>query len=102
VPHERGDIVGHRLEGQRPVDVGRAALAAWTSASPPAISITHLAIAGRTDPLFADDAVSCLSTGPPPACPAPSTTPAVAAATEGRALVDDACAMKAVVELTKE
>ena len=33
----------------------------------------HLKLAGRSDPLFSDDAVA-LSTTPPAACPAPSTT----------------------------
>jgi type II secretory pathway predicted ATPase ExeA len=65
----------------------------------------HLALAGRTDPLFADDAISRLhraASGLPRALNNVAIAALIAAAGEGKALVDDACAKKAVAELTKE
>ncbi|TMD10884.1 MAG: DUF2075 domain-containing protein [Chloroflexi bacterium] len=65
----------------------------------------HLALAGRTDPLFADDAISRLhraASGLPRALNNAAVAALIAAATEGKALVDDTCAKKAVAELTKE
>jgi type II secretory pathway predicted ATPase ExeA len=58
----------------------------------------HLALAGRSDQLFADDAIvrlHRLSNGIPRAA-------LIAAAADGKELVDDACAKKAVAELTRE
>jgi type II secretory pathway predicted ATPase ExeA len=65
----------------------------------------HLALAGRTDPLFTDDAISRLhraASGLPRALNNVAIAALIAAAGEGKALVDDACAKKAVAELTKE
>ncbi len=46
----------------------------------------HLALAGRTDPLFADDAIAAL----------------IAAASDRKALVDDDCAKRAAGELAQQ
>ena len=57
----------------------------------------HLGLAGRTDPLFADDAVARLhrvAGGLP--------RKLNNAATDGKALVDDACAKRAAAELTRD
>ena len=65
----------------------------------------HLGLAGRKDPLIADDAVSRLhrfSGGIPRALNNAATAALVAAAGEGKALVDDACAKAAVAELSRE
>jgi len=65
----------------------------------------HLALVGRTDPLFADDAVSRLhraAAGLPRAVNNAAVAALIAAAAEGKPLVDDACAKKAVTELTRE
>lgn len=63
----------------------------------------HLALVGRTDPLFSDDAIARLHRAA--AClPRALNNAAVAAliaASEGKALVDGACAKNAVAELTK-
>ena len=65
----------------------------------------HLALAGRTDPLFADDAVARLhraSLGLPRALNNLARDALIAAAADGKALVDDACAKKAVAEAVSE
>ena len=65
----------------------------------------HLELAGRKDPLIADDAISRLhrfSGGIPRALNNVATAALVAAAGEGKALVDDACAKAAVAELSRE
>jgi type II secretory pathway predicted ATPase ExeA len=65
----------------------------------------HLALAGRRDPLIADDAVARLhrfSGGIPRALNNAATAALVTAAAEGKAIVDDACAKTAVAELTRE
>ena len=65
----------------------------------------HLALVGRTDPLFADDAISRLhkvSLGLPRALNNAAIAALIAAATAGKALVDDDCAKKAVAELTRD
>ncbi len=58
-----------------------------------------------TEPLFADDAVVRLhrvANGLPRALNNAATAALIAAASEGKDLVDDACAKKAVAELTKD
>ena len=65
----------------------------------------HLALVGRTDPLFADDAIARLhkaSLGLPRALNNAAVAALIAAATAGKALVDDDCAKKAVAELTRD
>lgn len=65
----------------------------------------HLALVGRQDPLIADDAIVRLhrfSGGIPRALNNAATAALIAAAADGKALVDDACAKKAVVELTRD
>ena len=65
----------------------------------------HLDLAGRDDPLFADDAVARLhraSGGLPSALNNAATTAIIAAAADSKDLVDDACAKKAVAELTRD
>ena len=65
----------------------------------------HLALVGRTDSLFADDAIARLhklSLGFPRALNNAAIAALIAAATAGKALVDDECARKAVAELTRE
>jgi Type II secretory pathway, component ExeA (predicted ATPase) len=65
----------------------------------------HLALAGRTDPLIADDAVARLhraANGLPRALNNAATAALMAAAADGKALVDDACAKKAVAELNRD
>jgi type II secretory pathway predicted ATPase ExeA len=65
----------------------------------------HLALVGRTDPLFADDAIARLhqvSLGLPRALNNAAIAALIAAASAGKALVDDDCAKKAVAELTRE
>jgi type II secretory pathway predicted ATPase ExeA len=64
----------------------------------------HLALAGRTDPLIADDAAARLhryANGLPRALNNAATAALMAAAAEAKGLVDDACAKKAVAELTR-
>lgn len=64
----------------------------------------HLSLAGRTDPLIADDAAARLhryANGLPRALNNAATAALMAAATDNKALVDDACAKKAVAELTR-
>ncbi len=65
----------------------------------------HLALVGRTDPLFADDAVARLhrvANGLPRALNNAATAALIAAAADGKALVDEACAKRAAAELTKD
>src|ERR1051326_8916716 len=65
----------------------------------------HLTLVGRTDPLFADDAVARLhklSLGLPRALNNAAIAALIAASTAGKALVDDDCAKKAVAELTRD
>src|SRR5437879_13850898 len=65
----------------------------------------HLALVGRTDPLFADDAMARLhkaSLGLPRMLNNAATSALIAATTAGKALVDDECAKKAVAELTRD
>ncbi len=64
-----------------------------------------LALAGRSDPLFADDAVARLhqaSLGLPRALDNLARDALIAAAADGKALVDDACAKRAVAEAISE
>jgi len=61
--------------------------------------------AGRTEALFADDAVARLhrvAGGLPRALNNAATAALIAAAADGKDLVDDACAKKAVAELTRD
>ncbi len=65
----------------------------------------HLALAGRAEPIFADDAVARLhrvAGGLPRALNNAATAAMIAAAADGKDLVDDACAKKAVAELTRD
>jgi type II secretory pathway predicted ATPase ExeA len=64
----------------------------------------HLALAGRADPLVADDAAARLhrySNGLPRALNNAATAALMAAAADGKGLVDDTCAKKAIAELTR-
>ncbi len=86
--------VGMRF-GIKPMDLGEAA----------GYLHHHLGLVGRVDPLFADDAVARLhrySGGVPRALNNAATAALVAAASAGKALVDDACAKAAVGELTRD
>jgi type II secretory pathway predicted ATPase ExeA len=65
----------------------------------------HLALAGRTEPLFADDAIARLhrvSGGLPRALNNAATAALIAAAGDAKHIVDDHCAKKAVAELTRD
>ncbi len=65
----------------------------------------HLALVGRTDPLIADDAVARLhrvANGLPRALNNAAIAALMAAAADGKALVDETCAKKAVAELTRD
>ncbi|MBM2850242.1 MAG: family ATPase [Anaerolineales bacterium] len=65
----------------------------------------HLALVGRTDPLFADDAIARLhqaSLGLPRALNNAAIAALIAAASAGKVLVDDDCAKKAVAEVTRD
>ncbi len=65
----------------------------------------HMALAGREDPLFADDAVARLhrvANGLPRALNNAAIAALMAGAADGKDLVDDACAKRAVAELTKD
>jgi len=65
----------------------------------------HLALVGRTDPLFADDAIARLhqaSLGLPRALNNAATCALIAAASAGKVLVDDDCARRAVAEITRD
>lgn len=64
----------------------------------------HLALAGRTDPLVADDAAARLhpyANGLPRALNNAATAALMAVAADGKALVDATCAKKAIAELTR-
>jgi type II secretory pathway predicted ATPase ExeA len=64
----------------------------------------HLALAGREEALFADDAVARLhraANGLPRALNNAATAALIAAASHGKDLVDDTCAKKAAAELTR-
>ena len=65
----------------------------------------HLALAGRNDTLFADDAIARLhraSNGLPRALNNAAVAALIAAASDGKDLVDDTCAKKAAAELTRD
>jgi type II secretory pathway predicted ATPase ExeA len=65
----------------------------------------HLALCGRQDALFATDAVARLhrvANGLPRQLNNAATAALIAAASEGKDLIDDACAKRAVAELTKD
>jgi type II secretory pathway predicted ATPase ExeA len=65
----------------------------------------HLQLAGRDEPLFADDAIARLhrvANGLPRALNNAAVSALIAAATAGKNLIDDACAKKAVAELTRD
>jgi len=65
----------------------------------------HVGLAGRKDPVFADDAIARIqraSGGLPRAVNNAAIAALIAAASEGKAIVDDACAKKAVAELTRD
>jgi type II secretory pathway predicted ATPase ExeA len=65
----------------------------------------HLKLAGRDEPLLADDAIARLhrvANGLPRALSNAATAALIAAAAAGKDLVDDACARKAVAELTRD
>jgi type II secretory pathway predicted ATPase ExeA len=79
----------------RPMDIGESS----------AYLRHHMALAGRQEPLFADDAIARLhrvSNGLPRALNNAATAALMAGAAERKDLVDDACAKKAVAELTKD
>ncbi len=64
----------------------------------------HLAVAGRPDPLIADDAAARLhryANGLPRALNNAATAALMAAAADGKAIVEDTCAKKAIAELTR-
>jgi len=65
----------------------------------------HLALVGRKDQLFADDAVARLhklARGLPRALNNAAVAALIAAAADGKAIVDDTCAKKAVAEFIDE
>jgi len=65
----------------------------------------HLKLAGRDEPLLADDAIARLhrvANGLPRALNNAATAALIAAAAAGKDLIDDACAKKAVAELTRD
>jgi type II secretory pathway predicted ATPase ExeA len=65
----------------------------------------HLSLAGREEPLFADDAIARLhrvSNGLPRALNNAATAAIIAGAAAGKDLIDDTCAKKAVAELTRD
>ena len=65
----------------------------------------HLALVGRNEPLFADDAVARLhrlANGLPRQLNNAATAAMIAAAAEGKDLVDDTSAKKAAAELSRE
>ena len=65
----------------------------------------HLTLAGRDEPLFADDAIARLhrvANGLPRALNNAAVAALIAAAADGKNLIDDACAKKAVAELTRD
>jgi type II secretory pathway predicted ATPase ExeA len=65
----------------------------------------HMALAGREEPLFADDAIARLhrvANGLPRALNNAAIAALMAGAADGKELVDDTCAKRAVAELTKD
>jgi type II secretory pathway predicted ATPase ExeA len=65
----------------------------------------HLALAGRTDPIFADDATARLhraANGLPRQLNNAATAALIAAATADTKIVDDTAARKATAELTRD
>jgi type II secretory pathway predicted ATPase ExeA len=65
----------------------------------------HLKLAGRDEPLFADDAIARLhrvANGLPRALNNAAVAALIAAAAAGKDLIDDTCAKKAVAELTRD
>ena len=65
----------------------------------------HLELAGRTDPLFADDAIARLhrvANGLPRQINNAATAALVAAASAGKDLIDDNTAKQAAAELTRD
>jgi type II secretory pathway predicted ATPase ExeA len=65
----------------------------------------HLHLAGRTEPLFADDAIARLhrvAGGLPRKLNNAATAALIAAAADGKQLVDDTCAKRAAAELTRD
>ena len=65
----------------------------------------HIALAGREEPLFADDAIARLhrvASGLPRALNNAATAALIAAAADGKDLIDDTCAKKAVAEITRD
>jgi type II secretory pathway predicted ATPase ExeA len=64
----------------------------------------HLHLAGRTEPLFADDAIARLHrvAGGLPRKLNNAATAALIAAADGKPLVDDTCAKRAAAELTRD
>lgn len=65
----------------------------------------HLTLVGRTDPLFADDAIARLhrlANGLPRLLNNAAIAALIAAAADGKALVDDHCAKRAAAELTAD
>ena len=65
----------------------------------------HLALVGRTDPLFADDAVARLhqaSLGLPRALNNAAIAALIAAASASKPIVDDDCVKRAVAERTRD
>ena len=65
----------------------------------------HLSIAGRDDPLFADDAIARLhrvSNGLPRQLNNAAIAALIAAASTGKTLVDDTAAKQAAAELTRD
>lgn len=64
----------------------------------------HLTLVGRSDPIFADDAVARLhgvANGLPRLLNNADTAALIAAAADGKSLVDDHCAKRAAAELTR-
>lgn len=65
----------------------------------------HLTLVGRDEPLFADDAIARLhraANGLPRALNNAATAALIAAAADGKHLVDDTCAKRAAAELTRD
>jgi NCAIR mutase (PurE)-related protein len=96
----------HQAGAARRLRAALTAAAAGNGDGPPSAAYLrhHLALAGREEPLCADDAIARLhrvASGLPRALNNAATA-LIAAAAAGKDLVDDACATKAVVELTRD
>ena len=77
----------------------------WTWPNRPPTSSITWALAGREDPVFADDATAQMhhvASGLPRALNNAAVAALIAAAADGKDLIDDACARKAVAELTRD